>query len=184
MGSFDGGSTFMEEMHGEAGDVRAIAQPIDYAIVVGPLVPVIGKEFVGVHSVGLDHHGFVEMLGISENARRGHEPAGEGSVEIHDVENVILDLIGIDGDGPLDLFNWPPVNVEGAIQDDIGTENFAQGLGKVPQLAGVLGLKVAELVEGADTGQARLDEAGVGGPLARQRQGTHRFHSGSIERSQ
>jgi len=117
--------------------------------------------------VGFDHHGFVEMLGVSQNARRGHEPAGEGPVEIHDVKNVILDILAVDGDGPLKLFDRPPVNVEHTIEDDIGTENFAQGPGEVPELAGVLRLKVPELVEGADAGQTGLNEAGVSGPLAR-----------------
>jgi hypothetical protein len=82
--------------------------------------------------VGLDWHSLVKILGVGQDARRGHEPAGEGPVEIRDVENVILNLVGIDGDGPLDLFDGPPVNVEGAIQDDSGIENFAQRLGEVP----------------------------------------------------
>jgi hypothetical protein len=93
--------------------------------------------------VGFDRHSLVKILGVGQDARRDREPAGEGPVEIHDVENVILDLVGIDGNGPLDLFGGPSVNVEGAIQNDIGTENFAQGLGEVPKLAGVLGLKVS-----------------------------------------
>ena len=33
------------------------------------------------------------------------------------------------------------MNVEGAIEDDISIENFAQGLGEVPQLVPVLELK-------------------------------------------
>jgi hypothetical protein len=85
----------------------------------------------------------VKILGVGQDARRGHEPAGEGPVEIHDVENVIFNFVGIDGDGPLDLFGGPPVNVEGAIEDDISIENFAQGLGEVPQLVPVLELKSA-----------------------------------------
>src|SRR4029077_17398003 len=84
IGSFvDGGSSFMEEVHAEAGGVRSIPQPIDHAIVVGPLAPVIGQEFARVHAMGLDHMGFVEVLGVGQNARRGHEPAGERPVEIH-----------------------------------------------------------------------------------------------------
>jgi hypothetical protein len=128
----------MEEVHSEAGDVRSVAQPIDHAIVVGPLAPVIRQEFTRGHSMGLDHMGFVKVLGVSENARRGHEPAGEGPVEIHDVENVVLDLVGINSDGPLDLFDRPPVNIERTVQDNTGIENFAQGLGEVPQLVAVL----------------------------------------------
>src|SRR5580765_3283522 len=167
IGSSLGSSTFMEEVHAEAGDVRSIPQPIDNATIVGPLAPVKGKAFPGVQSVGLDHMGFAKVLGIGQNARRGHEQGGEGPVEIHDVENVVLDVFAVNGDGPLDLFDRPPVNVEGTVQDDRGVENFAQGLGEVPQAAGVLRLKVTELVEGADAGQAGLDEAGVGEPFGR-----------------
>jgi hypothetical protein len=133
----------MEEVHTEAGDVRTVPQPIDNAIVVGPLAPVIGKELARVHAVGLDHTGLVKILGVGQNARRGHEPAGEGPVEIHDVENVILDVLAVNSDGSLDLFDRPPVNVEGTVQDDPGVEDFAQGLGEVPQLAGVLRLEMA-----------------------------------------
>jgi hypothetical protein len=174
----------MEEVHGDARDVRSIAQAVDEAIVIGPLAPVIGQEFVGVQSVGFDWHSLVKILGVGQDARRDRKPADEGPVEIYDIENVILNLVRIDGDGPLDLFDGPPVNIEGTVQDDLGTENLAQGFAKVPKLAGVLGLKVSELVESPDAGQAGLDEARVAGTLARQGQGTHRFHSGSMERSQ
>jgi hypothetical protein len=134
--------------------------------------------------VGFDHGDFVKMLGVGQDTRRGHEPAGEGPLEIHDIKDVVFDLVGVDGNGPLDLFDRPPVNVEHAIQDGTGVENAAQRFAQVPQFVRCLGLEVAELVEGPDAGEAGLDEAGVGGPLARQWQGSHRFHSGSIERSQ
>jgi hypothetical protein len=175
----------MEEVHTEAGDVGSVAQSIDNAIVVGPLATVIGQEFARGHAVGLDWHGLVKILGVGQNARWGHEPAGEGPVEIHDVENMVFDVVGIDGNGPLDLFDGPPVNIERAVQDDTSVENFAQGLGEVPQLVAVLRLKVAHLVEGSDASQTGLDVARVGGPLGSgQWQGSHRFHSGNIERSQ
>ena len=123
----------MEEVHGDARDVRSIAQAVDEAIVIGPLAPVIGQEFVGVQSVGFDWHSdFVKILGVGQDARRDRKPADEGPVEIYDIENVILNLVGIDGDGPLDLFDGPPVNVEDTIQDGTAAskmlaQGFAQG---------------------------------------------------------
>jgi hypothetical protein len=186
----------MEEVFAGAGDVRSIAQPIDQAIVVGPFVPVIGQEFARVQAVGFDYHGFMEMVGVGQNARRGHEPTDKRPLEIHDVENMIFDLAGVGGDGPLDLREGPSVNVEGAVQDDISAKNFAQGFAQVSEcnqdadcvawLGGgtQLRLEVTQLVERPDARQARLDEAGVSDAFARRGQGTHRFHSGNIERSQ
>jgi hypothetical protein len=58
------------------------------------------------------------------------------------------------------------VNIEGTIEDDSGIENFAQGLAQVPQFAGRLELKMAELIESPNAGQPRLNVAGVGDPIA------------------
>ena len=67
----------------------------------------------------LDDLGFVEVLGIGENAGGRHEPAFEGTVEIDDVEDVIFHEFGI-------------LKVrQHSIQDDALIEDFAEGLGEV-----------------------------------------------------
>ena len=64
---------------------------------------------------------------------------------------MIFDLSAPGGQSFLELFGWPPMNVEAAIEDNASVEDLGKRLTEMTQLVVVRRLEVADLVEGPDS---------------------------------
>ena len=112
-----------------AGHIGAEVQAIDEASVTlgGPLLEVVVDELGGGDPVGFNDLRLMPMGSVHEDARGHHETGVEGAAVVDHIEDMIFDLLAPGGQSFLELFGWPSVDVEAAIEDNAGIEDFGKG---------------------------------------------------------